>query len=133
MMSCGGETDSETEFQNFRQFSYQKAEGPRVNCSQLWALCHGWLKPERHTKEQIVELVVLEQFLMVLPPEMGQWVRKGRPKSCFQAVVLAEEYLLKQQLQEKTLDVQVSMWPPGTSKGVSSCVHGKYRKCFWND
>uniref|UniRef100_A0A8D2LAN5 SCAN box domain-containing protein n=1 Tax=Varanus komodoensis TaxID=61221 RepID=A0A8D2LAN5_VARKO len=86
--------------QRFRQFLYREAEGPRDACSRLWELCHQWLKPERHSKEQILELLILEQFLAVLPPEMQSWVSEGSPETCAQAVVLAEGFLLRQQWED---------------------------------
>lgn len=81
--------------QCFRRFRYQAAEGPRKACSCLWGLCRQWLKPERCTKEQILELVVLEQFLSILPMEIQSWVREKSPETCVQAVALAELFLLK--------------------------------------
>ncbi|CAI5768439.1 finger and SCAN domain-containing 30-like [Podarcis lilfordi] len=85
--------------QHFRQFAYQ--EGPRETCTRLRELCHRWLKPERHSKEQILELVILEQFLAVLPPEMQSWVKECRPETCAQVIALAEEFLLRQQEDER--------------------------------
>ncbi|XP_062979079.1 oocyte zinc finger protein XlCOF6-like [Elgaria multicarinata webbii] len=81
----------------FREFRYQEAEGPREACSRLWYLCHRWLKPERHTKEQILELVILEQFLAILPSELQSWVKASCPQTCDQAVALAEDFLPRQQ------------------------------------
>ncbi|XP_054834881.1 piggyBac transposable element-derived protein 4-like isoform X1 [Eublepharis macularius] len=79
--------------QRFRQFCYREAEGPRKIFCQLWELCHQWLKPEKHSKEQILELVILEQFLMILPLEMQCWVRERGPETCAQAVNFAEDFL----------------------------------------
>nr|XP_020665769.1 uncharacterized protein LOC110088053 [Pogona vitticeps] len=58
--------------QQFRQFSYLDAEGPRDVCSQLQDLCYRWLQPEKHSKEQILELVIQEQFLAILPHDMQE-------------------------------------------------------------
>nr|XP_060616182.1 zinc finger and SCAN domain-containing protein 31-like [Anolis sagrei ordinatus] len=87
----------ETCRQQFRQFCYLEAEGPRKVCSQLWFLCSQWLKPERSTKEQILELLILEQFLAILPLEIQGWVREHVPETCTQAVALAEEFLMRQE------------------------------------
>nr|XP_020669410.1 zinc finger protein 883-like isoform X1 [Pogona vitticeps] len=86
--------------QLFRQFCYQESEGPRKAFCHLWELCRQWLKPERHTKEQILELVILEQFLTVLPLDMQCWVRERSPESGNQAVTLAEDFLWRLQGEE---------------------------------
>ncbi|XP_053145277.1 zinc finger and SCAN domain-containing protein 16-like [Hemicordylus capensis] len=86
----------ENQRQHFRRFSYREAEGPRGACSRLRELCHGWLKVERHTKEQILELLILEQFLAILPPEIQDWVRERGPETCAQAVAQAEDFLQMQ-------------------------------------
>ncbi|KAM3847922.1 uncharacterized protein M6D78_004580 isoform 2-T2 [Vipera latastei] len=82
--------------QHFRRFRYQEAEGPRGVYNRLQALCRQWLKVERHSKEQILELLILEQFLTVLPPEVQSWVRERGPACCAQAVALAEDFLWMQ-------------------------------------
>lgn len=93
-------TSLELQRQQFRQFGYQEVDGPREICNHLWELCNVWLKPERHTKEQILELVVLEQFLAILPPEIQNWVRDVDPETCSQAVALAEDFLMRHQEDE---------------------------------
>ncbi|XP_032064592.1 zinc finger and SCAN domain-containing protein 31-like isoform X2 [Thamnophis elegans] len=86
----------EKQRQHFRRFRYQEAEGPRGVYNRLQALCRQWLKVERHSKEQILELLILEQFLTVLPPEIQSWVRERGPACCTQAVALAEDFLWMQ-------------------------------------
>ncbi|KAK9405708.1 SCAN domain-containing protein 1-like [Crotalus adamanteus] len=49
----------------------QEAEGPRELCSRL---CHQWLRPERSSKGEMLDLVVLEQLLA---PGTASWVTQN--------------------------------------------------------
>ncbi|XP_014651783.1 PREDICTED: zinc finger protein 24-like [Ceratotherium simum simum] len=77
--------------QQFRQFCYQDSPGPRMALSRLRELCRQWLRPETHTKEQILELLVLEQFLTILPKELQAWVQEHHPESGEEAVTILED------------------------------------------
>ncbi|XP_078008973.1 zinc finger protein 215-like [Phascolarctos cinereus] len=91
--------NSEASRQNFRYFPYPEKAGPREAVNQLWELCLQWLRPEIHTKEQILELLVLEQFLTILPSEIRIWVKSQYPENIEEVVCLVED--LTQTLEEE--------------------------------
>ncbi|XP_069906384.1 zinc finger protein 396 isoform X2 [Oryctolagus cuniculus] len=88
---CGRGYSPDTFRQQFRQFGYQDSPGPREALSRLRELCCQWLRPEVHSKEQILELLVLEQFLAILPEELQAWVRAHQPANGEEAVTVLED------------------------------------------
>ena len=83
---------------------YQETPGPREALSQLRELCRLWLSPETHTKEQILELLVLEQLLTILPEELQAWVREHHPESGEEVVTVLED--LERELDEPRQQVR---------------------------
>ncbi|XP_008570444.1 PREDICTED: zinc finger protein 497 [Galeopterus variegatus] len=85
-----GEPGPETPAQRFWGFRYEEAVGPREALARLRELCHQWLRPEVLSKEQMLELLVLEQFLAALPPKIQAHVRGQQPGSPEEAATLVE-------------------------------------------
>ncbi|PNJ74492.1 LOW QUALITY PROTEIN: ZNF445 isoform 5 [Pongo abelii] len=67
--------------QLFRQLRYHESSGPLETLSRLRELCRWWLRPDVLSKSQILELLVLEQFLSILPGELRVWVQLHNPES----------------------------------------------------
>ncbi|XP_037704670.1 LOW QUALITY PROTEIN: zinc finger protein 197 [Choloepus didactylus] len=95
----------ETSHLHFRQLRYHETSGPQEALTRLRELCRRWLRPEARTKAQILDLLVLEQFLSILPGEIRTWVQLHHPGSGEEAVALVEE--LQKDLDGPTLKIPV--------------------------
>ncbi|XP_061474969.1 zinc finger protein 436-like [Rhineura floridana] len=82
--------------QRFRSATIPLGETPRQTLFRLGEAAQRWLRPLDRTKGQIVDMVVLEQFLHVLPLRMQAWVTAKKPSSSEEAAQLAEIYLRQQ-------------------------------------
>uniref|UniRef100_G3VM18 Uncharacterized protein n=1 Tax=Sarcophilus harrisii TaxID=9305 RepID=G3VM18_SARHA len=94
--------DPEAWRQRFRLFGHRgEAAGPREALARLRELCRRWLRPDLHSKEQMLELLVLEQFLSLLPGQVQARVRERRPQRGEEVLGLLER--LDHGLEENAL------------------------------
>ncbi|XP_053527945.1 paternally-expressed gene 3 protein isoform X4 [Artibeus jamaicensis] len=122
-----GASDSEFFHQRFRNFLYVEFVGPRKTLIKLRNLCLDWLQPETHTKEEIVELLVLEQYLTILPERIKPWVRAKRPQSCEKLVTLLERY---KEMYEPEGFPQRDLSLPMMEKTTFAMERGRRRRNF---
>ncbi|XP_039379125.1 BAG family molecular chaperone regulator 4 isoform X4 [Mauremys reevesii] len=91
----------------FREFRFQEAEGPQEAYTQLSELCHKWIQPESKSAALIADMLIIEQFLEILPHDVQTWVRRNRPDTGSKAVSLAEYFLaIKEHAQCSTLGLE---------------------------
>ncbi|XP_054841809.1 uncharacterized protein LOC129333892 [Eublepharis macularius] len=76
----------------FRAITYRKVDRPRTLVNALCDAAHRWLRPATEGEKGIVDQVVLEQLLNILPPKARQWVACSRPATLKEATALLENF-----------------------------------------
>ncbi|XP_026313343.1 zinc finger and SCAN domain-containing protein 5B isoform X1 [Piliocolobus tephrosceles] len=75
--------DPEISHVNFRMmFTCPKESDPIQALRKLTELCRLWLRPDLHTKEQILDMLVMEQFMISMPQELQVLVQVNGVQSC---------------------------------------------------
>nr|KAF6366538.1 hypothetical protein mPipKuh1_009939 [Pipistrellus kuhlii] len=110
----------ETFRQHFRNFHYHEAAGSRVAVGQLQELCRQWLRPDIHSKEEILDLLVLEQFLTILPKDTQTQIKKHHLQSIEEAVALVDHLQSESGQTKNGCLILPTIWtllspPPSTS------------------
>ncbi|KAM6470509.1 uncharacterized protein PHA67_019450 isoform 1-T1 [Liasis olivaceus] len=90
--SASAQANREAGRQRFRLSTILPGKTLQEILSQLSTAALQWLCPQEHSKDQIVDLVILEQFLSVLPVDMQTWLKAQEPGSSKEAVQLAMAY-----------------------------------------
>ncbi|XP_047647349.1 zinc finger and SCAN domain-containing protein 5C-like [Phacochoerus africanus] len=97
------DSESETWHVRFRTFISSKESDPVQDLRRLRELCHLWLRPDLHTKEQIMDRLVLEQFMICMPLECQVLVKESGVESCQEL----EDMLINQQKPKNCTIVHV--------------------------
>ncbi|XP_045705514.1 zinc finger and SCAN domain-containing protein 5B-like [Phyllostomus hastatus] len=103
--------DSEMWHVAFRAFTSSKDSDPVQDLRKLSELCRLWLRPDLHTLEQILDKLVLEQFMISMPLELQVLVKDHNVHSCKDL-----EDILKSQEKPKT-------WTIVSIEGQKFLVH----------
>lgn len=79
--------------QRFCEPELQPGETPREFYNRLKDLYQKWMQPEKKTKEQVGEVLILEQLYRSLSPELRVWVKERNPASGREAAEFVENFL----------------------------------------
>ncbi|XP_014835051.1 PREDICTED: zinc finger protein 202-like [Poecilia mexicana] len=83
----------ESYHQRFRSPEVESGETPKELYVRLKELYEKWIQPRGKTVKAIAEMIVLEQYLRMLSPELQVWVREHDPPTASKAASLAEVFV----------------------------------------
>ncbi|XP_035999649.1 uncharacterized protein LOC118564770 [Fundulus heteroclitus] len=83
----------ETYRQRFRSLYVYPDESPKELYVRLKELYGKWILPRGKTVEEIGEMLIMEQFLRMLSPELQVWIKEHDPKSAAEASTLADVFV----------------------------------------
>ncbi|XP_040923722.1 uncharacterized protein LOC121201710 [Betta splendens] len=87
--------------QRFRSLHVENEETPRELCEEtprelyvrLKELYGKWVQPKDKTTEEISEIMILEQYLRMLSPELQVWIKEHDPRTASKAASLADMFV----------------------------------------
>ena len=82
--------NEETYQRRLRTVSWKKNESPMEMLTRITDLTEKWLK-SRDTREKVIDTIVKEQFINILPEETKVWVKERKPTTSVEAGKLAED------------------------------------------
>ncbi|XP_069473379.1 uncharacterized protein [Ambystoma mexicanum] len=77
----------------FRSVTFTTGAKPRMVALHLRDLGRKWLKPEIRSPEEMLEHIVIEQFIKILPTQAAEWLTRQNVRTLDRAVQLVEGYL----------------------------------------
>ncbi|XP_034565105.1 uncharacterized protein LOC117830889 isoform X2 [Notolabrus celidotus] len=83
----------ETYRQKFRSLEVDLEESPKELYARLKELYGKWIQPKGKTIQEIGEIIILEQYLRMLSPELQVWIREHNPVSALEAAKLADVFV----------------------------------------
>ena len=69
----------------------QRRESHLLRVTRLTDMATKWLK-ECETRAKVIDMIVMEQFITMLPEEISVWVKEHKPGTSMISGKLAEDY-----------------------------------------
>ncbi|XP_034960909.1 zinc finger and SCAN domain-containing protein 2-like [Zootoca vivipara] len=132
-----GLASQESHRQMFRQRTVLLGETPLETLSRLSDAAHRWLRPQERTKEQIVDMIILEQFLSLLPEELQVCLRARGPASISisskEIAQVVEAALQQREPAEVVAKLPVNFEEPSASLSESeqASVNPRQKTLYW--
>lgn len=83
----------ETYRQRFRSLEVSPDESPKELYARIKELYGKWIQPKGKTTQEIGEMIMLEQYLRMVSPELQIWIREHDPGSAMEAAKLADVFV----------------------------------------
>ncbi|KAL2104375.1 hypothetical protein ACEWY4_001243 [Coilia grayii] len=77
----------------FREPDVRAGETPRELYNRLKDLFDNWIRPSTKTVEEVAEVLILEQFMRTLAPDIRVWVKEREPQDAQRAAELVESFM----------------------------------------
>ncbi|XP_041844148.1 uncharacterized protein LOC121641869 [Melanotaenia boesemani] len=87
------EITADTYRRRFRSLDVHHGETPRELYVRLKDMFYKWVKPEKSTVKNLSEVMIMEQFLRMVNPDLEVWIRERAPKTAEEAAQLAETFM----------------------------------------
>lgn len=83
----------ETYRQRFRSADIDPGESPKELYVRLKENYEKWIQPKGKTVKAVGEVIILEQYLWMLSPELQVWIREHNPSTAAEAASLADVFV----------------------------------------
>lgn len=87
------EIDEEVYRRRFREPDIQPGETPRELYTRLKDMFFKWIRPAERSLAEVFEVLITEQFLRILTPEIQVWVKEHGPADGLRAAELVETFM----------------------------------------
>lgn len=110
-------------WRTFREPDIRPGETPRELYTRLKDLFHKWIPPATKTINEVGEILIVEQFLQTLIPDIRVWVKEHDPQDGQRSAELVENVLAARR-GHKTFQMEAQPRPSDLQVGLRVLVMG---------